>query len=113
MKTTRPNPSSALILLELGMSAHAPATYSLSIAANQCGVHPALVVHYCRIGLLGSALAEAPGEPVFNDDTLFELRRVEHYRRHHGIERRTLRLLCSLWHDVDRLEAEVRTLRAR
>jgi DNA-binding transcriptional MerR regulator len=113
MNTNTSFPSSALLVLELNMTEHAPATYSLSIAANQCGVHPALVLHYCRIGLLGPALAQPEGEPVFNDDTLFELRRVEHYRRHHGIERRTLRLLCGLWHDVDRLESELRLLRAR
>ncbi|AKC81678.1 hypothetical protein IMCC26134_00800 [Verrucomicrobia bacterium IMCC26134] len=113
MNTIAPDSSSALMVLELDLPVHAPATYSLSVAATQCGVHPALVLHYCRIGLLGPALAQPDGEPVFNDDTLFELRRVEHYRRHHGIERRTLRLLCSLWHDVDRLETELRILRAR
>lgn len=105
--------SSALLVLDLDVSIHSPANYSLAVAASACGVHPDLVLHYCRIGLLGPALANPPGEPVFSDDSLFELRRVEHYRRHHGIERRTLRLLCGLWHDVDRLEAELRVLRLR
>jgi hypothetical protein len=106
-------PSTTLLVLEFHHKVEFPATYSLASAARACAVHPDLIMHYCRIGLFGPALALVDVEPVFTDDTLFELRRIERYRRHHGIERRTLRLLCGLWHDVERLEAELRSLRAR
>lgn len=111
MNTT--GPSTALLVLTFHQKVEAPATYSLAAVARTCGVHPHLVMHYCRIGLLGPALALEDAEAVFTDDTLFELRRIERYRRHHGVERRTLRLLCALWHDVDRLESDLRRLRDR
>jgi hypothetical protein len=50
-------------------------------------------------------------EPIFDDNALFELRRIEHYRLYHGVSRQTLRHLCDLWREVERLQAEVRFLR--
>jgi hypothetical protein len=32
---------------------------------------------------------------------------LEHYRRLHGVNRKTLRLLCDLWREVERLRIEV------
>jgi DNA-binding transcriptional MerR regulator len=111
-ETTTPE-NHALMLVELRVLEHGPATCSLTDAAHASGVHPDLLRHYCRIGLFGSAFAHAKAEPVFDDDMIFELRRLEHYRRFHGIERRTLRLLCGLWREVDRLETELRFQRLR
>ena len=88
-----------------------PAVYSLEDAARLAGVHPELLRHYCRLGLFGEARARPEAELVFDDDALYELRRFEHYRRHHGVNRQTLRLICDLWRDVERLEAELRFLR--
>jgi DNA-binding transcriptional MerR regulator len=69
--------------------------------------------YYCQLGLFGEARARPEAELVFDDDALYELRRFEHYRRHHGVNRQTLRLICDLWRDVERLEAELRFLRGR
>ena len=88
-----------------------PATYSLEAAAQLADVHPEMLRYYCRLGLFGHTLAEPGAEPIFDDDALYELRRFEHYRRHHGVKRRTLRLLCGLWREVDRLQKEIRFLR--
>ena len=90
-----------------------PATYSLESAARLGGVHPEMLRHYCRLGLFGDApsLQGSDAEPVFDDNTLYELRRFEHYRRHHGVHRRTLRLLSSLWRELDQLHTELRLLR--
>jgi DNA-binding transcriptional MerR regulator len=88
-----------------------PATYSLEDAARLAGVHPELLRYYCRIGLLGEARAQPGVELVFDDDALYELRRFEHYRRHHGVDRKTLRLICGLWREVERLQTELRFLR--
>ena len=91
----------------------APASYSLEVAAELAGVHPEMLRHYCRLGLFGAARAQPDAEPVFDDDALYELRRFEHYRQKQGVNRKTLRLICGLWREVDRLQAELRFLRSR
>ena len=88
-----------------------PATYSLAAAAHLAGVHPEMLRYYCRLGLLGEARAQPEAELIFDDDALYELRRLEHYRRQHGLNRKTLRLIGGLWREVERLQAEVRFLR--
>ena len=88
-----------------------PTTYSLETAARLAGVHPELLRYYCRLGLFGEARTPPEAELIFDDDALYELRRFEHYRRHHGVNRQTLRLICGLWREVDRLQAELRFLR--
>jgi DNA-binding transcriptional MerR regulator len=90
-----------------------PATYSLEAAACLAGIHPELLRYYCRLGLFGDARARPETELVFDDDALYELRRFEHYRRHHGVNRKTLRLICGLWREVERLQTELRFLRGR
>lgn len=88
-----------------------PASYSLETTAALAGVHPEMLRYYCRLGLLGEAHARAEAEPVFDDDALYELRRFEDYRRRHGVDRPTLRLICGLRREVERLQAEIRFLR--
>jgi len=88
-----------------------PATYSFEAAARLAGVHPEMLRYYCRLGLFGAERAQPGSEPVFDDDALYELRRLEHYRRQHRLNRKTLRLVGGLWREVERLQAEVRLLR--
>jgi len=90
----------------------APAIYSLETAARLAGVHPEMLRYYCLLGLFGETLALPEAELLFDDDTLYQLRRFEHYRKHHGLSRKTLRLLCGLWREVERLQSEVRFLRS-
>jgi DNA-binding transcriptional MerR regulator len=86
----------------------ARSTYSIEDAAKVADVHPELVRYYCRIGLFGPSRAESDSDPVFDDDAIYELRRIEHYRRHYGVNRNALPLISSLLREVARLEAEVR-----
>jgi DNA-binding transcriptional MerR regulator len=95
-------------LLIISAAERGPATYSLEDAARLSNVHPELLRYYCRLGLLGEGRAQPGVEPVFDDDALCELRRFEHYRRHHRVDRQTLRLICSLQREVERLRAELR-----
>jgi DNA-binding transcriptional MerR regulator len=88
-----------------------PAAYSIDTAARLVGVRPELLRHYCKLGLLGEAFARTGAEPIFDDDAIYELRRFEHFRRHHGLNRKTVRLICDLWHEVERLQMELRFLR--
>ena len=104
-------PSETYSLALVHVTGARPATYSLETAAGLAGVHPEMLRYYCRRGLFGEARARSQIEPVFDDDALYELRRFEHYRRHHGVNRKTLRLLCDLWREVECLRGEVRFLR--
>jgi DNA-binding transcriptional MerR regulator len=89
-------------------AAGARSTYTLADAAQLADVHPELVRYYWRLGLFGPVRGETESEPVFDDDALYELRRIEHYRRHFGVNRRALPLISRLLREVARLEAEVR-----
>ena len=97
----------SIVIREPGRS-----TYSVDEAAALSDLHPELVRYYCRIGLFGPSRADAAWEPVFDDDAIYELRRIEHYRRHYGVSRRALPLISGLLHEVARLEAEVRFRRS-
>lgn len=92
--------------------ADAPAVYSLATAGRLCGVPPEMLRHYCRLGLLGPERADLATDPVFDDNALYEVRRIEHYLRHHGVNRQALPHLCALWREVERLHAELRFWRA-
>jgi len=101
------NPTLTLVCLPVGT----PVLYSLEAAARLCDVHPDLLRYYCQLGLLGPARAEAEGDPTFDDNALYEVRRIEHYQHRHGVNRQALPHLCALWRELERLEAEVRFLR--
>ena len=64
-----------------------------------------------RQGLLGPERTDPDDDPTFDDNALYEIRRIEHFRRHHGVNRRALPLLCELWREIDRLKSELRFLR--
>jgi DNA-binding transcriptional MerR regulator len=101
------NPTVTIVCLPAG----APVFHSLEAAARLCGVHPDLLRHYCRLGLLGPDRLDPASDPVFDDNALYELRRIEHYRHHHGVNRLALPHLCALWRELESLQAEIRFLR--
>lgn len=105
------NEDGAYALIVVSAAEVRPATYSLETAARLAGIHVEMLRYYCGLGLFGAARARPAAELSFDDDAVFELRRFEHYRRHHGVDRKTLRLICGLRRDVERLQAEVRFLR--
>jgi hypothetical protein len=108
-----PDPISRHALVLVRVPEQTPTAYSLDDAARIAGVHPDLLRYYCRLGLFGEVPAQSAAEPVFDDDRLYELRRFEHYRRHHGVSRRSLRVLGDLWREVESLRAELSFLRRR
>ena len=108
---SEPAPSEGTSRLLVRVTEFGPATYSLEAAARLADVHPERLRFYCRLGLLGEERARPETELIFDDDALYELRRFEHYRRHQGMDHRTLRLICRLWREIDRLQTELRLLR--
>jgi hypothetical protein len=88
-----------------------PTTYSLETAARLAEMHPEMLRYYCRLGLFGEAREHPTAELFFDEAALQELHRFEYYRVHHGIDRQTLRLICGLRREVERLKNELRSLR--
>jgi DNA-binding transcriptional MerR regulator len=89
-----------------------PSTYSLEAAASLAGIHPEMLRYYCRLGLCGEVRARPETELIFDDDAIYQLRRFEHYRRNNRVSRKTLRLIFSLWRDIELLQTELRFLRS-
>ncbi len=101
------NPVLTLVCLPVG----APGLHSLEAAARLCDVHPEMLRYYCQLGLLGPERSQTAADPTFDDNALYEVRRIEHYLHRHGVNRQALPHLCALWHELDRLQAELRFLR--
>jgi len=88
-----------------------PTTYTLETTADLAGIHPEMLRHYCRLGLFGDVQARPEADLIFDDDDIYQLRRFEHYRRNTPVSRKTLRLIFSLWRDIELLQTELRYLR--
>ena len=88
-----------------------PSTYTLETAAGLVGIHPEMLRYYCGFGLFGDVGAKPETELIFDDDAIYQLRRFEHYRRNNRVSRKTLRLIFSLWRDIELLQTELRYLR--
>ena len=83
---------------------------SLEDAAELTGVHPQMLLYYCRLGLLGSDRTASGLAPTFDDEALGEVRRIEHYRKTLGVQRQALTLVCALWREGRRLDIELKFL---
>jgi len=94
------------------VSTEASATYSLDEAAELADVCPELLRYYCRSGLLGIEHTEVKLGDVFDDTSLYQVRRIEHYRRHHGVNLRALPLFFDLLREIESLGHELRAQRS-
>jgi DNA-binding transcriptional MerR regulator len=102
------NSTLALVCLPSGASAF----FSLEDAARLTGVHPEMLRYYTRVGLVESHSGKLENELCFDESALNEIRRIEHYRRHLGVGRRALPLICELHRTSERLKIELRFLRS-
>ena len=87
--------------------------YPLAAAAELAGVHPDLLRHYCHLGLLGDERTEPGAAGWFDDDALYEVRRIENFRGQLGVNLSALPLVCAMAREIDRLHAELRFRRDR
>lgn len=100
------NPTLTLACVPCG----APALFSLEDAAHLTGVHAEMLRYYHRAGLLEARQGARETELFFDEAALHEVRRIEHYRRHLGVGRRALPLICELQHEGERRQIELRFL---
>ena len=92
------------------LPAGAPVLFSLDAAAQYTGVHPDLLRYYCRAGLIEATSGAWEDELFLDGNALQEVRRIEHYRRHLGVGRRALPLVCELRRAAERQHIELHFL---
>jgi DNA-binding transcriptional MerR regulator len=87
------------------------APYSLEELARQAAVSPALVERYLDDGLLAPIAGNARTAWFFDDNALFELRRIERLRHELGLNIPGVAVVHDLLQQIDELKAELQRLK--
>ena len=85
--------------------------YALEELARLGGVPPALVQRYLDEGLLDPVVGNARTSWFFDDNALFELRRIERLRRELGVNIAGVAVIRDLLRQIDELKAELERLK--
>jgi len=85
--------------------------YTLDELARLGGVSPALVQRYLEEGLLAPVAGNARTSWFFDDNALFELRRIQRLRRELGVNIAGVAVIHELLQQIDDLKAELAELR--
>jgi hypothetical protein len=109
MKKTQPRPSSALQVFEPAPEE----VYPIEIVAHLTHTPRHLIAVYCRHGLIAPVSPPESEGWWFDDNAIYELRRLGSLRAEYGLEPTALRLLIEMHRELDRLREEVRFLRGR
>ena len=102
----------ALIRLRM-VSPSNQAPYSIEELARLAGVPPALVQRYLDEGLLEPVAGHARTAWFFDDNALFELRRLQRLRRELGVNLAGVAVIHDLLRQIDELKAELDRLKGR
>ena len=100
----------AVIRLRM-LSPSSRAPYTLEELASQAGTSPALVQRYLEEGLLEPVAGNARTAWFFDDNALFELRRIQRWRRELGLNIPGVAVVRDLLRQIDDLKAELERLR--
>ena len=87
------------------------APYTLEELARLGGVSPALVQRYLDEGLIEPTAGNARTSWFFDDNALFELRRIQRLRRELGVNIAGIAIIRELQRQLDELKAELDRLR--
>jgi DNA-binding transcriptional MerR regulator len=101
----------ALIRLRI-LSPTRQAPYTLDELASLGGVPPALVQRYFDEGLLEAVAGNSRTAWFFDDNALFELRRIQRLRRELGVNIAGVAVIRDLLEQIDELKAELEHLKA-
>jgi DNA-binding transcriptional MerR regulator len=102
------SPSSELDLFQ----PRANTLYGLDAAAHLANVSRRALLIYCREGLIQPVLQAPHGMMVFNEETIYTVRRIEHMRQVHGVDVALIKTIFDLLNEIERLRSEVRFLRS-
>jgi DNA-binding transcriptional MerR regulator len=87
------------------------APYSLDELAGLGGVPPALVQGYVDDGLIEPVAGHARTAWFFDDNALFELRRIERLRRELGVNIAGVAVIHDLLQQIEELKVELERLK--
>ncbi len=87
------------------------APYTLEELARLGGVSPALAQRYVDEGLLETIAGNVRTSFFFDDNALFELRRIQRLRRELGVNIAGVAVIHELQRQIDELKAELDRLR--
>ena len=104
--------STELAVIRLHMvSPSNQAPYTLEELARLGGVSPALVQRYVDEGLIDPIAGNVRTSFFFDDNALFELRRIQRLRRELGVNIAGVAVIHELQRQIDELKAELDRLR--
>jgi DNA-binding transcriptional MerR regulator len=84
--------------------------FDLRTAAEYTAVDPEGIRAYCREGLVRATRYKEDGEPLFDEDGIYWLRRIQSLRAEMRLEGPGLRIVLDLMQEVERLRQELRRL---
>ncbi|HEY0549417.1 MAG TPA: chaperone modulator CbpM [Verrucomicrobiae bacterium] len=87
------------------------APYTLEELARLGGVSPALVQRYADEGLIEAIAGNVRTSFFFDDNALFELRRIQRLRRELGVNIAGVAVIHELQRQIDELKAELDRMR--
>ena len=82
--------------------------YDLRAAARYSTIDAQGIQEYCREGLVRVAEYKDDGEPLFDEDAIYWLRRIQNLRGGMRLEGPALRVVLDLMREVERLQQELR-----
>lgn len=87
-------------------------TYSIEMIAELAGVDSRTVLHYQESGFIRPVTTpDEEQAPLFDDECLRELRRIEHLRSTCAVNDAGLKLILDLLHEVEILRQDRRAAR--
>lgn len=100
----------ALLRLRI-LSPSKEAPYTIEDLAHRAGVAPALVQRYLDEGLLAPIAGNSRTSWFFDDNALFELRRIQRLRHDLGVNIAGVAVIHELLQQIEELKAELEKLR--
>ncbi|HEX6565876.1 MAG TPA: chaperone modulator CbpM [Chthoniobacterales bacterium] len=84
--------------------------FDVTTAAEYTAVDPDGIRTYCREGLIRATRYKEDGDPLFDEDGIYWLRRIQSLRTEMQLEGPSLRIVLDLMQEVERLRQELRRL---
>ena len=88
------------------------ALYTLDAAAHLTGVSRRSILIYCKSGLVRPRLDEEYGAMSFDEQAIYNIRKIELLRGAHGVNLSGIKMIFELMEEVKRLQDEIRFLRS-
>jgi hypothetical protein len=90
---------------------HPGAVYTLDAVVQLTGASRRSVLVYCKSGLIRPVGDLATEALSFDNEGIYQIRRIEHLRSEHGINLAGIQIIFELLNELRHLEEEMRFLR--